>query len=231
MENLKLEDDFVGDSVPLAFGVGPLPQMLLTRSMGVGRGIRSQKHPRASCADEVAEERLISRPEFAITPCRLASQGAPPPLLGHVQGPLAALQSASTRSTFLMVFSPDKELIASTHGDHNIYISKVQTGDCVKVLQGHPRTPWCVAFHPSHNGVLASGCLGGHVRVWDLHGGSEVWCTEGVIASLAFHPVDRLLVVATFNELHFWDWSRPEPFCKVKEQLGLHENYNMSSKP
>ncbi len=54
------------------------------------------------------------------------------------------------------------------------------------------------------------------MRIWDLHGGSEVWRTEGVIASLAFHPTDRLLVVAAFDDLLFWDWSLPEPFAKVK---------------
>ena len=55
------------------------------------------------------------------------------------------------------------------------------------------RTPWCVAFHPSHEGLLASGCLGGHVRIWDLKGGSEIWQTDTVINSLAFHPTERLL--------------------------------------
>ena len=77
------------------------------------------------------------------------------------------------------------------------------------------RTPWCIAFHPSQHGLLASGCLQGHVRIWDLNGGSEIWATDTVIASLAFHPTERLLVVATVNELHFWDWSVAEPFCKV----------------
>ena len=72
-----------------------------------------------------------------------------------------------------------------------------------------------MAFHPSHDGLLASGCLGGHVRIWDLNGGSELWTTDSVINSLAFHPLERLLVVATLNQLHFWDWSLPEPFCKV----------------
>lgn len=36
-----------------------------------------------------------------------------------------------------------------------------------------------------------------------------------VIASIAFHPVDRILVVATYNEIYFWDWSKPEPFVHV----------------
>ena len=50
-----------------------------------------------------------------------------------------------------------------------------------------------MAFHPSHEGLLASGCLGGHVRIWDLKGGSEIWQTDTVINSLAFHPTERLL--------------------------------------
>ena len=108
-------------------------------------------------------------------------------------------------------------------------------------LSGHPRTPWCIAFHPTFNQILASGCLGGQVRVWDLHvriclklqniltteynvhliflmlkGGSEMWTAESqtVIASLAFHPIDRVLVIASYNELHFWDWSKEKPFAK-----------------
>lgn len=49
-------------------------------------------------------------------------------------------------------------------------------------------------------------------------GGSENWFTESnvAIASLAFHPTAQLLLIATNNELHFWDWSRPEPFAVVK---------------
>ncbi|KDR15571.1 uncharacterized protein LOC110833496 isoform X2 [Zootermopsis nevadensis] len=121
-----------------------------------------------------------------------------------------------SRSTFLMVFSPDGTKVASTHGNHNVYVTDLNTGKNVNTLSGHPRTPWCIAFHPSSNQILASGCLGGQVRVWDLHGGSEIWTAESqtVIASLAFHPTDRMLVIATYNELHFWDWSQPIPFTK-----------------
>lgn len=50
-----------------------------------------------------------------------------------------------------------------------------------------------------------------------LQGGSEVWNVrnETVIASIAFHPREQLLVIATYNELYFWDWSQPAPFTKV----------------
>ncbi|CDQ70373.1 unnamed protein product [Oncorhynchus mykiss] len=124
----------------------------------------------------------------------------------------------SPRSTFLLAFSPDRTLMASTHVNHNIYITEVKTGKCLHSLVGHRRTPWCVTFHPTIPGLVASGCLDGEVRIWDLHGGSESWFTESnvAIASLTFHPTAQLLLIATNNELHFWDWSRPEPFAVVK---------------
>lgn len=59
-------------------------------------------------------------------------------------------------------------MVASTHGNHNVYITEMSTGRNIKTLSGHPRTPWCIAFHPSSSQILASGCLGGQVRVWDL---------------------------------------------------------------
>ena len=56
-------------------------------------------------------------------------------------------------------------------------------------------------------------------------GGCEVWNSEtgrGVISSLAFHPTDQLLVIATSNEVLFWDWSKPEPFARSKTET-THE--------
>uniref|UniRef100_A0A5F8GFF5 Autophagy and beclin 1 regulator 1 n=1 Tax=Monodelphis domestica TaxID=13616 RepID=A0A5F8GFF5_MONDO len=111
-----------------------------------------------------------------------------------------------------------RTLMASTHVNHNIYITEVKTGKCVHSLVGHRRTPWCVTFHPTIPGLIASGCLDGEVRIWDLHGGSESWFTDSnnAIASLAFHPTAQLLLIATAHEIHFWDWSRREPFAVVK---------------
>lgn len=62
-----------------------------------------------------------------------------------------------------------RTLLASTHVNHNIYITEVKTGKCVHSLIGHRRTPWCVTFHPTISGLIASGCLDGEVRIWDLH--------------------------------------------------------------
>ncbi|KAJ8402904.1 hypothetical protein AAFF_G00362180 [Aldrovandia affinis] len=127
----------------------------------------------------------------------------------------------SPRSTFLLAFSPDRTLMASTHVNHNIYITEIKTGKCIHSLVGHRRTPWCVTFHPTISGLVASGCLDGEVRIWDLHGGSchtlvSLLESNMAIASLAFHPTAQLLLIATSNEVHFWDWSRREPFAVVK---------------
>ena len=61
--------------------------------------------------------------------------------------------------------------MASTHGDHAVRITDLPSGKCIHSLKGHPRTPWCVAFHPVAKDILASGCLGGEVRIWDLRVG------------------------------------------------------------
>ncbi|GAB6019799.1 Autophagy beclin-1 regulator 1, variant 2 [Chamberlinius hualienensis] len=124
----------------------------------------------------------------------------------------------NTRSTFLFTFSPDGTKVASAHGNHKIYVCDVGTGKCLHTLEGHPRTPWCITFHPNYEGVLASGCLGGEVRVWDLHGCCEVWVgmKNSAICSLSFHPFDRVLVIATTNTIYFWDWSQSQPFASCK---------------
>ncbi|CAG9771902.1 unnamed protein product [Ceutorhynchus assimilis] len=160
-------------------------------------GLQDRERGRGSNRENIglfAEEQLVRKTEMKETRCEMP--GMP-------------------RSTFLMVFSPDCTIAASTHGNHNISVTDLRSGKNIKTLVGHPRTPWCIAFHPTSNQIVASGCLGGQVRIWDLSGGSEVWTTpiQSVIASLAFHPNDRVLVIATCNQVFFWDWNQPEPFA------------------
>ncbi|KAJ0967432.1 hypothetical protein J5N97_024349 [Dioscorea zingiberensis] len=75
------------------------------------------------------------------------------------------------RSTIAAAFSSDGKTLASTHGDHTVKIIDCQTGNCLKVLSGHRRTPWVVRFHPLHPEIIASGSLDHEVRLWDAHTG------------------------------------------------------------
>lgn len=133
---------------------------------------------------------------------------------------------SSNKSTFIMTFSPDGRRVASTHGDHRIYICDLNTGKLLDTLEGHPKTPWCLAWHPINTDILASGCLAGEVRVWDLKTKAcESWTNStsnnnnhnnNIITSLDFHPKERILVIATNNTVNFWDWGKSEPFARVE---------------
>ena len=47
----------------------------------------------------------------------------------------------------------------------------------------------------------------------------EMWYAEGVVASLTFHPVEKFLVIAKYNQLFFWDWENQEPKLKVEHSM------------
>ena len=54
---------------------------------------------------------------------------------------------------------------------------------------------------------------------------------KAVIASLAFHPTDHVLLIATSNKLLFWSWDQPEPFAcvqtaSVEEKVRYVNKYN-----
>lgn len=70
-------------------------------------------------------------------------------------------------STISIDFSPNGRTLASTHGDHTVKITCAHTGKLLRELEGHPRTPWTVKYHPTNFRIVASGCLGCQVRVWD----------------------------------------------------------------
>ncbi|XP_005104595.1 uncharacterized protein LOC101846902 [Aplysia californica] len=166
---------------------------------------------------ELRELGLTRTPKFAKclkTVERLLEEEAAKPLYNQ-----PCEFSGEPRSTYLMDFSPNKSRIASTHGDHTVRVTDIQTGRCTHILTGHPRTPWCLAFHPASDDILASGCLAGEVRIWDLlGGGSEVLqnpIAGAVITSLSFHPTEHLLVFSTMNRIHFWDWHKPQPFASA----------------
>ncbi|XP_065567126.1 uncharacterized protein LOC136031452 [Artemia franciscana] len=118
-----------------------------------------------------------------------------------------------SRTTFLSAFSADGLTVATTHGDHSIRIFDVRSRRLIQTLRGHPRTPWTVKFHPVVNTLLVSGCLAGHVRVWDiLNGESERYAVEeapyvsSVITSACFHPTEQLVVFSSGNVIYLWDW-------------------------
>jgi activating molecule in BECN1-regulated autophagy protein 1 len=114
--------------------------------------------------------------------------------------------SSRAVSTISVAFSPDAQTMASTHGDHTVKISCCSTGRLLQSLEGHPRTPWTVKYHPTDARIVASGCLGHQVRIWNWIDKAclQMVRLEFAIISLSFHPTGKLLAVANGTRLHFW---------------------------
>lgn len=73
---------------------------------------------------------------------------------------------------------------------------------------GHPRTPWTVKYHPCDSNIIASGCLGFQVRVWNISLGICVHVLEckHPIISLAFHSSGTILGIASGTDLITWTY-------------------------
>ncbi|XP_020092194.1 uncharacterized protein LOC109712835 isoform X1 [Ananas comosus] len=114
------------------------------------------------------------------------------------------------RSTIAAAFSSDGRTLASTHGDHTVKIIDCQTGNCLKVLSGHRRTPWVVRFHPLCSEILASGSLDHEVRLWDARTADCIGSRNFYrpIASIAFHAKGEILAVASGHKLFIWNYNK-----------------------
>lgn len=116
--------------------------------------------------------------------------------------------AAQVRSTISIAFSHDGRFFASTHGDHTVKVFEYPSGRQIACLEGHPRTPWTVRFHPRDPRILASGCLGSDCRVWDIE---RRLCIRrhnfgASISCVSFSPDGELLAVTSGRELLLWDY-------------------------
>lgn len=121
-------------------------------------------------------------------------------------------ESALVRSTISIAFSCNGRYFASTHGDHTVKVFEYPEGRQVAFLEGHPRTPWIVRFHPNDPHVLATGCLGNEVRIWNH---VERTCMrmhtfQSSISCVSFHPDGSLLAVTSGRNLMLWEWEASE---------------------
>ena len=117
-------------------------------------------------------------------------------------------QGSDIISTIAISFSEDGTYVATTNGDHTVKIFNFSTNSLERVFEGHSRTPWTVKFHPRNSNVLASGCLGSEVRVWDIALGKCVAFLQKAnsIISLSFHPMGDCIAVVSGQMLHMFHW-------------------------
>ncbi|KAF7804583.1 Activating molecule in BECN1-regulated autophagy protein 1 [Senna tora] len=125
------------------------------------------------------------------------------------------------RSTIAAAFSPDGKVLASTHGDHTVKIIDCESGNCLKVLMGHRRTPWVVRFHPLHPEILASGSLDQEVRLWDANTSQCLYSHHFYrpIASIAFHAKGEILALYMWHYNKRGEASLPSYVLKTRRSL------------
>lgn len=117
---------------------------------------------------------------------------------------------ASVSSTIAIAMSCDGRTFATTHGDHTVKVFVFHSKQLYREFTGHPRTPWTVKYHPNDPNILASGCLGYQVRVWNI---LENTCMSVIrldfsIISLSFHPYGDHLAIASGSKLEIWEWRK-----------------------
>lgn len=175
--------------------------------------------------------------------------------------PVVPNSSTFALSTISVAFSEDGKTLASTHGDHSVKISCCNTGRLIRNLEGHPRTPWTVKYHPTNPFIVASGCLGYQVRVWDWNYGGEDGNNKGndvdededegfeqygnrkgvclnmirltsSIISLSFHPQGQILAIASGRSLHLWAYEdRRNEINRSQNRSGSGDAQRNNSNP
>lgn len=112
------------------------------------------------------------------------------------------------RSTISIAFSHDGRYFASTHGDHTVKVFRYPSAEQIATLDGHPRTPWTVRFHPKNSNIVASGCLGHECRVWDvaLNKCIRKHDFKSSISCVSFNPAGDLLAITSGKQLLLWQY-------------------------
>ncbi|MFL9458636.1 MULTISPECIES: WD40 repeat domain-containing protein [Nostocales] len=103
--------------------------------------------------------------------------------------------------------------MASGSHDQTIRVWDVQTGECLKVLQGHIGAIWTVACAPStdsanspNGGILASGGDDQTVRLWDLQTGHCLHILDehnGWVRSVIFNSDGQILFSGSDDKRSF----------------------------
>lgn len=139
----------------------------------------------------------------------------------------------STSSTISISISNNGQYVASTHGDHTVKVHYYQSKQCIRVFLGHPRTPWTVKFHPLDSNIIASGCLGGEIRIWNIQLNQCIAKQKYdlSIITIAFHPNGQYLMVSSGSKCHVWDWianlSKEHMLFYKKQYKIISSNYHV----
>ncbi|ROT83000.1 WD repeat-containing protein 33 [Penaeus vannamei] len=94
-----------------------------------------------------------------------------------------------------------------------------------QVFRGHKKEASCIAWHPHHEGLFASGGSDGSILFWHVGNDKEVGAIEsahdGIIWDLAWHPLGHILCSGS-NDHTSKFWTRNRPGDKMRDKYNLN---------
>lgn len=110
-----------------------------------------------------------------------------------------------------VVFSPDREILASSSNDKTIRLWNVKTGKLIRTLNGHSHTVKSIAISPDKQ-TIASGGYGSYdrnIQIWNLKTGQNNTTLTGHLYSVncvALSPDGQTLASGSNNNtIKLWD--------------------------
>lgn len=122
-------------------------------------------------------------------------------------GAVRATLAGQDKGANAAAFSPDGALVATAGIEGPVSLWETATGTEKKKLTGHDKKVARVVFSGDGKRV-ATASWDGTARVWDVAGGAEPLVlrgAEGWVTAAVFSPDDRVLAIATDQQVHLFD--------------------------
>lgn len=139
---------------------------------------------------------------------------------------LATLHAHKSTVTALRFNSNGNWLLTASR-DHLLKLFDLRRLDReLQVFRGHKKEAFCVAWHPVHETLVASGGSDGAIMFWNVGTDKEVGCIEqahdSLIWELAWHPLGHVLASGSNDHSsRFWTRSRPGDTMLDKYNLNI----------